>query len=226
MEITGKGSEKLIIIKEVTKRMNSNHLFTKPYRLQNITERYMEMDRSLDIIDSMFNINPQKHTRDFRLAKAQLVDQTLDPIILQSVDRYDDSVAKLFKKFIVNKNRINPLLDTLTIDYFGGFHVLPAYIYLSNMDQIGDRYDQFRYNHPLEYASLVEREFAHLPFVKDYLHADNAISIFRFNWYNQISKDTYKMYVKNVNKKDAHFRTVANEFRLLKDFQKNWKTFF
>ncbi|RQO35377.1 hypothetical protein DBR39_18850 [Chryseobacterium sp. KBW03] len=226
MEISGRGSEKLNMIKAVANKVNSSHLFTKSYRKQSITERFLEVDRSLDIIDSMFNMNPQKLTRDFRLAKAQLVNQTLDALISQSVDQYDDSVATLFKKFIVNKNRINPLLDSLTIEHFGGMHVLPYYIYLSNMDELGDRYDLFRYRYPLEYSSLVQKEFGRFSFVRDYLLSDNTMSIFRNNWYSKISKDTYKLYVSKVNRNSRYFQIVVNEFKRLKDVLKPGSPFY
>lgn len=226
MDISGRGSEKLLIAKEVLKKMYSNYIFKKPYHKQNITERYKQMDRWLDIIDSVFNSHSEKNTRDFRLAKAQLVDQTLDANILQSVEKYDDSVGALFKKYILDKNRISPLLDSLTIDYFGGFHILPAYIYLSNMEQLGERYDSFRYNYPLEYAKLVQNEFVNIPFVKDYLLSDNTIAIFRDNWYDQKSKDVYNYYITKVNKNSPYFREVENEFKELKNQFKPGKSFY
>ncbi|OPC69919.1 hypothetical protein BAZ12_08845 [Elizabethkingia miricola] len=226
MDISGRGAEKLLMAKEVTKKMYSTYVFKKPYHKQNITERYEQMDRWLDIIDSMFNNHPKKNTRDFRLAKAQLVDQTLDANILESVEKYDDTVAILFKKFILDKNRISPLLDSLTIDYFGGFHVLPAYIYLLNMRQLGKRYDSFRYNHPLEYASLVEKEFGTVPYVRDYLLSDNTVSIFRQNWYDQVSKDLYNYYIAKVESNSPYFMDVKNEYNELKEQFKPGKPFY
>jgi thiol-disulfide isomerase/thioredoxin len=226
MDISGRGAEKLLMAKEVLKKMNSNYIFKKPYHKQNITERYEQMDRWLDIIDSMFNNHPKKNTRDFRLAKAQLVDQTLDANILQSVEKYDGSVGALFKKFILDKNRISPLLDSLTIELFGGFHVLPAYIYLSNMGQLGERYDSFRYNYPLEYAKLVQKEFSNIPFIRDYLLSDNTIAIFRKNWFDQVSNDVFKFYVSNVKRDNPYFQKVENEFTELKDQFKPGKPFY
>lgn len=226
LDISGRGAEKLLMAKEVVKKMNSSYIFKKPYHKQNITERYEQMDRWLDIIDSMFNNHPKKNTRDFRLAKAQLVDQTLDANILQSVEKYDDSVGALFKKFILDKNRISPLLDSLTIELFGGFHVLPAYIYLSNMGQLGERYDSFRYNYPLEYAKLVQNEFVNIPFARDYLLSDNTIAIFRKNWFDQVSKDVFKFYVANVKRDNPYFQEVEKEFTELKDQFKPGKPFF
>lgn len=226
MEITGRGAERLLIAKEVLKRMHSNYIFKKPYHKQNITERYEQMDRWLDIIDSVFNNHPKKNTRDFRLAKAQLVDQTLDANILQSVQQYDDSVKALFNKYIKHKKRIDPLLDSLTIDLFGGFHVLPSYIYLSNMEQVGERYDLFRYNYPLEYASLVQKEFADISYVRDYLLSNNAISIFRKNWYDQVSIDVFKFYVGNVQRNNPYFQYVTDEFNSLKEILRPGKPFY
>ncbi|AZB26884.1 TlpA family protein disulfide reductase [Chryseobacterium bernardetii] len=226
MEITGKGAEKLLMTKEVTKIMFSSKFSKKPYHKQNITERYLEVDRSLDIIDSIFNRHPKKNTRDFRLAKAQLVNQTLDAIMSQSIQQYNDSVATLFNQFIKQKKRITPLLDSLTLDYFGGLHVLPAYISLSNMHQLGPRYDLFRYNYPLEYASLVKKEFGNISYVNDYLLSDNAISTFRENWYGQKSKDIYKFYVANVNKNNPHFQNVLNEYKTLEDVLQHGKPFY
>lgn len=226
MEITGRGSEKLLIAKEVTNKMNSSYLFTKPYRKQNITERYLQMDKWLNIIDSIFNVHPKRKTRDFRLAKAQLVDQTLANIIEQSVDRYDDSVATLFTKLIKEKKRISPLLDSITIDYFGGSKILPYYIYLSNMTQLSHRYDLFRYNYPLEYGGMIQKEFGHIPYVKDFLLAENTLSIFREKWYSQASKDVYTYYRKNVNKNDSHFAMVASEYKRLEEVLGIGKPFY
>ncbi|MFC3157132.1 TlpA family protein disulfide reductase [Chryseobacterium arachidis] len=155
-----------------------------------------------------------------------MVEQTLDAIMLQSVDQYDDSVATLFNKFIKNKKRINPLLDSLTIDYFGGFRVLPAYIYICNMQQLATRHDLFRYKYPLEYGSLVEKEFKDFPFIMNYLLSDNTIAIFRKNWYSQISSDAFNFYEAKVNRKNHYFQYVLNEFNNLKEILKPGNHFY
>ncbi len=226
MEITGRGAEKLLMVKEVAKKMNSSHLYTKPYRKQNITERYLEMDRALDVIDSMFNINPNKDSRDFKIVKAQLVDQTLNNIMSQSVPRYNDSVAELFNKFIKNKKRIAPLLDSSAFEYYGGSSTLPYFVYLSNMHQLGDRYDYFLHDYPLEYASLVKKEFENFSNVKDYLLSDHAIITFREKWFGKISTDIYKFYLANVNKRSPYYQYVLNEYKQLKDVFMAGKPFY
>ncbi|WP_333888370.1 TlpA disulfide reductase family protein [Sphingobacterium siyangense] len=226
MEIEGSGNDKLQIIKETTKKMYSSYLFKKPYNKKSITEKYLEVDRSLDIIDSIFNSHPRKNSSDFRLAKAQLVDQTLDALLSLSVWKYDDSVGTLFNNFIKNKHRINSLLDSVTINYFGGNHVLPDYIYMSNRDQLGNRYNLFRHYYPLEYSSLVCKEFGNISYVKDYLLSDNAISTFREKYYGQISEDIYRFYVSNVNNKSIYFSDVIKEFGQIKALLKSGSPFY
>lgn len=226
MEITGRGSEKILVVKEVSQKMFSSYIFKKPYSKKNMEEKYLEMDHSLNIIDSIFERSPQKNTRDFRLAKAQLVDQTMDGLLQYCIWNFDDSVRTLFNKFVRDKNRIEPFLDSEILDYFGGFHILPAYIYLSNREQLGDRYNLFQYYYPVEYASLVQKEFGNIPFVKDYLLSDLTISIFRHNWYDQVSKDLYKYYLTNANKNNPHYNDVINEFKELRDILKPGKPFY
>lgn len=226
MEISGRGAEKILILKEAANKIFSNYIFKKSYSKKTMEEKYIELDNSLNIIDSIFNNHLKRNTRDFRLAKAQLVDQTLDGLLEYSVWNYDDTVKTLFNKYIKDKNRILPLLTSETLDYFGGFHILPDYIYLSNMDQLGDRYDLFRYNYPLEYASLVKKEFRNNPDVMDFLISDNTIKIFHQNWYDRVSQEVYDYYISNVNKNNPHFQDVANEFEQLKEILKPGKPFY
>jgi len=226
MEISGRGAEKILTVRETAKNIFSSYIFKKPYNKKTIEEKYIEMDNSLNIIDSIFEIHPQKNTRDFRLAKAQLVDQTMEGLLQYCVWNFDESVKALFNKFVKDKNRIMPLLDSTTIEYFGGFKILPLYIYLSNREQLGDRYDLFQNYYPLEYASLVQKEFGKISYVKDFLLSELTVTIFRQNWYDQVSKDMFKYYVDNVDRKNPHFNSIVGEFQELKDILKPGKPFY
>ncbi|WP_084184279.1 TlpA family protein disulfide reductase [Chryseobacterium ureilyticum] len=226
MEISGRGSEKILIVKKTAKKMFSSYVYKKSYRKKTMEEKFIELDNSLNIIDSTFDRESNKYARDFRLAKAQLVDQTLDGLLQYCMWNFDDSVRYLFNKFVRNKKRIAPLLDSATLDYFGGFHILPYYISLSNRDEIGDRYDMFHYNYPLQYASLISKEFGSIEYVKDFLLSDLTINIFRQNWYGQVSKDMYRYYLENANKRNRHFIDVFTEFEKLKDVLKPGKAFY
>ena len=226
MEIGGRGSDKLLMVQQTVQKTFSSRLFNKTYREKTMEEKYLEMDHSLSIIDSIFDRHPKNNTRDFRLAKAQLVDQTMEGLLQYCVWNFNDTVKTLFNKYVREKNRIKPLLDSTTLEYFGGFGILPPYIYLCNREQLGDRYSSFQTYYPLEYASLVQKEFGTIPFVKDYLLSDVAINIFRHNWYGQVSKDMYKYYLKNVDKENPYFNDVVNEFQQLKDVLKAGKPFY
>lgn len=226
MEISGRGADKILMVKQTAQKIFSSDIFQKPYREKTMEEKYIEMDNSLNIIDSIFENNSKKNTRDFRLAKAQLVDQTMDGLLQYCVWNYNDTVKTLFNKFVKEKNRIKPLLDSETIEYYGGFGILPVYIYLCNREQLGTRYSSFQTYYPLEYASLVKKEFYNIPFVKDYLLSDLTISTFRHNWYDQISKDLYKYYLENTDRMNPHYSEVVNEFKELKDILKPGKPFY
>lgn len=226
MEISGEGSEKILMLKNVAKKMFSSYIFKKPYTKKTMKEKFLELDNSLEIIDSMFEEHPKKHTKDFRLVKAELVDQAMEGLLQYCVWNFDDSVKTLFNKFIRSKNRIKPLLDSVTIEYYGGYNILPIYIYLCNREQLGDRYDLFQYYYPKEYTSLVQKEFGNIPFVKDYLLSDNLINIFRQYWFDQVSKDMFKYYLENANKNNPHFNIVVNEYNKLKDVLKPGNPFY
>lgn len=226
VNISGKGAEKLWIMKETFQNMFATGLTQKPWNKQSITEKYLKLDKYLHIIDSTFNDNELKRSRDMKLVRAQMIDESMDMTLHHSLRYYTDSVSILFKKYIKDKNRIRPFLNEETIDYFGGNYILPKYILLANMDKMKGAPFSFRDNYPLEYSDFVLKEFDSVPFVRDYLLSYLAMDLFGTRWDSRISKQMYSLYVAKVDNRNVHYQEVANEFEHVNNYLKSGSAFY
>lgn len=226
MEISGRGSEKLRFMQKIMRNIVSTGLSKKPWNKMSITEKYLKTDRYLSIIDSMFKNTKIVNSTDFQLIRSQLVDQSLDMLLYHSVQHYSDSVKMLFDKYIVSKNRILPLLNARTINYFGGNHVLPDYMYLRNMNVIKGRLEKFRFKYPMEYSSFVVKEFRGFSAVKDYLLSTFALDFFSEKWDSSESHNLYKYYLANADKKNSYYQSVTDAFIHVNNNLKVGKSFY
>lgn len=226
INIGGKGAEKLLIMKETFRNMFATGLSQKPWNKQSISEKYHKLDKYLDIIDSIFSDNKLKKSRDMQLVRAQMIDESMDRTLYHSLRYFTDSVAILFNKYIKDKNRISPLLNRATIDYFGGNYVLPKYILLSKMDKMKGEPLSFRDNYPLEYSDFVLKEFKSVPFVRDYLLSYLAMDLFGTKWDSPLSRQMYNLYVAKVDNRNSHYQEVVNEFEHVNNYLKIGSAFY
>ncbi|REC62284.1 hypothetical protein DRF65_11260 [Chryseobacterium pennae] len=220
MNIDGKGSDKLNLLKAINHKLLATGIHLLFWDRTSITEKYKNADIYLNIIDSMCSLNKLKDPRDMKLIKAQLVDGTLDQVLAHSVKYYSDSVAILFEKYIKRKNRIEPFLNKEVINYYGGRFILPSYMLLSNRDKIQGESHIVRFTKPLDYNKLIVNEFDEEPYVRDFLLSYFTRDFFRAKWDSPVSQDVLNFYVKHVNKNNPHFQEVLDTFE---DVQKNLK---
>lgn len=224
MNIGGMGSEKIILFRDVIKKINSSRIFKKTYSKQTVTEKYLEVDRSLDIIDSVFQNLKRPHSIDHQLVHAQLVDQALDMILIHSLQNKSDSTLFLFNKYILKKKRIVPLLNRNSIEYFGGFRLIPNYMSLLNRINGGQNLNRFA--DPSEYNSLIVKEFKRVSYIRDYLLSDLALQIFEQHWNDKVSKNMFDFYISHVNKKEYLYKRVVDEFKHVELYLQPGKPFF
>lgn len=220
MNIEGKGADKLNLLKVINHKLLATGIHLLFWDKTSITEKYINADRYLNIIDSMCSMSKLNNSRDMQLIKAQLVEGTLDQVLAHSVKNYTDSVGILFEKFIKRKRRIAPFLNREVINYYGGRFILPNYMLLSNHDKIQGESHIVRFTQPLDYNKLIVKEFDREPFVRDFLLSYFTRDFFRAKWDSPVSQDVLNFYVKNVNKSNRYFQRVLETFE---DVQKNLK---
>ncbi|MDR2270458.1 MAG: TlpA family protein disulfide reductase [Sphingobacterium sp.] len=227
MDISGIGSEKVTFLKKSIEQVFSVPSSQKAYRYQTMAERYLDVDKKLSLIDSIFHHKAGKVSKnDLQIIHSKLVDETLEMLLISSMTLYDDSVKTLFDKYIKYKNRILPLLDKSAIEYYGGFRILPYYSILSNGNTTEIRSNGFLYDHPIEYTHFVLKEFNRYPAIKDYLLSDLAIKIFRDKWDSSVSDELYKLYVKNVDSVNPYYNQTIKEYAYIQNNLKVGKPFY
>ncbi len=224
MEVDGVGAERIILFRDIIRKVYANRLFRKTYNKQTVTEKFLEVDRSLDVIDSEFQKIKKPSSRHNQLLHEQLVDQALDMIMIHSLQNKSDSTLILFKKYILNKKRMLPLFNSTTIEYFGGFRLIPNYISLLNRNAGGDNIDRFA--EPLQYNRLIVKQFVNKPEIRDYLLSDLAIDIFKEHWDNQISKNMYDFYISHANKKNNFYKRIVQEYKQVEQYLQPGKPFY
>lgn len=216
----GKGADKLNLLKAIDQKFHATGLYYLDWNKSSITEKYLRVDRYLNIIDSMSKVNKLNDLRDMQLIKSQLVDGTLDMLLMHSIKNYSDSVAILFEKYIKGKKRIAPFLNKEVINYYGGRFILPNYMLLSNRNIIQGESHIVRFTQPLEYNKLIVKEFNQEPFIRDFLLSYFTKDFIRSKWDSPVSQDVLNFYVNNVNKNNPYFQEVLGTFE---DVQKNLK---
>ncbi|OCA77122.1 hypothetical protein BBI01_01270 [Chryseobacterium artocarpi] len=227
MDVSGIGSEKITFLKKSIEQVFSVTSSQKAYRYQTMAERYLDVDKKLSMIDSIFLRKTEKVSKnDLKIIHSKLVDETLEMLFMSSMASYNDSVKTLFEKYIISKNRILPLLDKSAIEYYGGFRILPYYSILSNGNTMQISSNGFMYDHPIEYTHFVIKEFNRYPIIKDYLLSDLAIKIFRDRWGSSISDKLYKLYIKNVDKVNPYYDQTIKEYAYIQNSLKEGKPFY
>jgi len=218
ISISGRGADKLNLLKTINQKLLATGLRHLNWDKSSITEKYLKADTYLNVVDSMFKMKTLKNPLDTQLIKAELVNGILDQLLAHSVKNYSDSIAILFERYIKRKRRIVPLLNKEVINYYGGRHVLPNYILLSNHDKIKGESHIVRFTQPLDFSKLVVKEFGKIPDVRDFLLSYFATDFFRSKWDSPISKEVFNFYIKNVDKNNPYFREVMDTFE---DVEKN-----
>ncbi|REC61811.1 hypothetical protein DRF65_13820 [Chryseobacterium pennae] len=96
----GKGVEKLNLLKAINQKRLATGIHRLSWDRTSITDKYVNADIYLNIIDSMCRVSKLKDPLDLQFIKAQQFDGSMDLILDHSVRNYSDSVAILFEKYI------------------------------------------------------------------------------------------------------------------------------
>lgn len=226
ISFSGKGSDKINLLKAINRRLLASNTQKARWDKSSITEKYLNADKYLNIIDSMFIKNGLKNIRDLKLVRAQVTDGALDMLLYHSVKHYSDSVAILFEKYIKRKNRVTAFLNKEVINYYGGRHILPNYILLANRDKIQGESHVLRFTQPVDFSKLVIKEFNQVPAVRDFLLSYFAKDFFRNKWDSPISKELFSFYSKNVDHKNPYFKEVLQTFEYAQNNLKKGDPFY
>ncbi len=222
----GKGADKLNLLKAINQKFLATGLYYLDWNESSITEKYLRADRYLNIIDSMSMLSKLNDLRDIQLVKSQLVDGTLDMLLMHSIENYSDSVAILFETYIKKKNRIAPFLNKNVINYYSGRFILPNYVILSNYNKINGEPRRFRFISPVDFSKLVIKEFDEVPYIRDFLLSYIAKDFFRTEWDSPVSRDVFDFYIKHVNKSNPYFQEVMDTFNHVQNNLKKGRPFY
>lgn len=207
IEVTGKGKEKVDFLKEIMRPLFAIYKTDPHY--QSIQFRLETTDKKLNCIDSVykyFNGKINQHAKD--ILRAYQYHYTLDIPLLGITRNKSDSVRYIFDKYIVEKKRMDILLNPDVINYFPD-HVLYNYVYLASFTNPAKQAGlNFIKNNSIEFANLIIKKFSGNPFIKEYMLADLTIKKLSKEMLTDNAKGLYSLYLKNVSPHSVFFKEV------------------
>ncbi|WP_185286269.1 TlpA family protein disulfide reductase [Chryseobacterium indologenes] len=222
-KITGKGSEKLNLTKNIVKNLLEIYKTDLPSPDQNLDYKYKTTDRKLEVIDSLYRLDKMVPLKIKDLIKANLYAEIMSDLNRTSLRSKSDSVRILYKKFIVNKRRTDIFFKKNVIKY-AGLGTVPTYLILTEYGSPKQDEESFRETNTLQYAKLLVKRLQKFPEIKDYLLSDHLISSIR-NSFDSTTTNLYEYYCKEADFNNPNYSTVTklyveteNKFAIGKPF--------
>lgn len=209
IEISGKGSEKINLTKNMINKCFELYAKEPNYSEQSITYKFESTDRKLSIIDSIYRSNKvvPKNIKD--LIKAQLYTSLLVPL-LRSAKRSDtDSISRLFKKYIEDKKRAEIYYKRGVAEYG---NIIPSYLILKefkNPSKVGG--DDFEKKYRIQYAKILVKRLNKNPEIRDYLLSRHLIGSIR-SGFDSTTVTLYKLYCEEADFNNPNFKIVTDLF--------------
>lgn len=225
---SGIGSEKNEFEQKIaTKVLN---LFNKDpdYGSQSINYKYQAADLKLNAIDSVCNsFNNKIAKKDIELIKSLWYSKILDMLFISSITSNDEQLNNLFKKFIVDKNRMAPVLKDEHIYFGSNWIVARDFILLSEFDNpIVNGGSLYRVQHPVENCNLILKYFNRKPLIKECLLSYAALDVFTREQDSENSNLIFKLYSDNVSHDSQLYRQVMDSFQIIKSRLKKGMAFY
>lgn len=225
--IRGKGAEKTELQKSMWSAILPIYRADPRYSEQTLQYKFATVDRKLDAVDSAFyTFSGNVSDIGKEILRARQYHYVLDMLLISAMRSTSDSLRFLFESYIVNKNRIDPLLKDKVINYFPT-HVLGNYILLSEfknpVEQGGER---FRANHPIEYTKFIIKHFGYNKPIKDYLLAIVANSVLKRDMFSSRSKQIYQIFKNEASLSSTFFNEVSEIYDYMESYLKPGLPFF
>lgn len=207
--ISGKGSTKLNMTKDMVLGCLDIYRSDPSYLAQSLTFKFQTTDKKLNIIDSMYKINTSVSVKVKDLIKAHLYAQLLEPLFRSCNRSESDSVRPLLDKYIVEKKRLEFFYKKNVVKYAG---TIGSYLVLTefkNPVKVGGEFYQKR--HKIEYAELLVRRLSKFPEIRDYLLSNHVITSV-LKGLDTTSTELYKFYLENADFNNPNYTTVIKTY--------------
>lgn len=208
-KVSGKGSEKVNLTKNILRKVFDIYKADPEYNQQSLIYQYQTTDRKLNVIDSLYRLDKSISRNIKDLIKAQLFANILVSLNRASLRSESDSVRFLFDKYIVNKKRTEIFFKKDVINYYGG-GTIPSYLILTDDTHPSKtNVEFFRQTNQLEYATLLSKRLKKFPEIRDYLLSDHLIASIR-NSFDSTTTKLYEYYCKEADFNNSNYTTVLN----------------
>lgn len=212
IKITGIGNEKVNLTKDIVTNYFKIFETDLPYQKQSITYKYQTTDRKFNVIDSIYRSDKKVEKSVKNLIKAQLYSYLMESLYRSSLRSESDSLHFLFKKYIVNRKRMEIFYKNGVINYSGAGSIA-SYLVLSaykNPVRVGG--DDFSKKHKLEYAELINKGLAKDTVIRDYILSRFLISAI-LSRFDTTTKKLYQYYVDHVSFNNPNYSNVVDTYQ-------------
>ena len=216
---SGRGAEKIEFHKSIITKVLDLYKSDPDYQKQTLLYKFQSTDKKLNAIDSIYSGyigNLNENVKD--IIRADNQSAIMKMLFISSMRSKEDSLSTYFQEFIVNRDRIKPIVTGNAIT-FSGSSLLYNFILLKQFKNpvfLGDNYEE---NHILDFAKLVVRYFNTYPQVKDFLLSNLVISFSHGKIYNDELENLLLYYSKQVKQSSPYFsetiKTVEKTKKLL-----------
>lgn len=211
IKISGKGSAKVNLAKRMMVNCFKIYNSDPDYQKQSLSYMYETTDRKLNVVDSIYK-NDKSVKKDLRdLTKALLYGDLMVSLYRSSLRSESDSLDFLFRKYIVEKKRMDIFLKKGIINYSGAGSI-GSFLILSNYrNPAAMGGDDFSKIHILRFAELINKGLNDKAEIRDYLLSkfvkENILRKF-----DDTTKSLFQYYIDHVDFNNSNYNNVANTY--------------
>ncbi|RKF37152.1 hypothetical protein BCY89_05735 [Sphingobacterium siyangense] len=228
LEISGRGSERINIQKEVDREKLALYKIDPPYWEQSIGYKFSATDKKLRAIDSVLHIYKNQIKKEDRdLIRADQYFSVLNNLLVACLDSKSDSLRNLFNEYMVKKNWMEPFFSGNSIYYGANYLAIRDYILLAeykNPHDVGG--GMFRKKNPVEYCKLILKYLSHDQKVREYLLAQAALIAIQYRQDSKESDEVYQIFSDNVVHDSPFYGEVTKAYQIVQSRLKKGMPFY
>lgn len=210
IKVSGKGSEKIDLTKNIIGKCLEVYAKDPDYTKQSLTYQFESTDRKLNVIDSMYRLNTTVPKPIKDIIKSQLYNSVMTSLIRSSNNSRSDSLRLLFNKYIVNKKRMDVFFKKNIVQYggmIGSYLILSEY---SNPITVGG--NNFTEDNRMKYAEIIVKRLKKFPEIRDYMLSKHLIASIR-SAFDSTTTKLYEYYCDEADFNNPNYNTVANLYQ-------------
>lgn len=207
IKIKGKGSNKLNLSKRIVIEYFEVYNSDLSEKDQSLAYRFKTTDRKLQVVDSVISLNAVVSRQIKNLIKAQLYSDILVPLYRVCMVSKNDSLQTLFRRYILDKRRLEIFNKKEIIKYYGSGIVPSSLILLEFKNPVNVYGNSYQNEKKIEFAELLFRKLQNNPEVRDYLLSNHLIKTMR-RGLDSGTVELFSFYRNHVDPNNSNFSNV------------------